>query len=605
MVNTSSIIGQHLQRYQITERLGTGGMATVYRAVDLNLRRDVAIKVLHDHLVHDDTFKDRFSQEARFIAGFNHPNIVQVYDFDTIDTTDGKLYYMVMPFLSGETLASKLKSCRSKEETLSHEDIKNLIGDLAQALDYAHERGMVHRDVKPANIIFDENDRAILTDFGIARLAETSGLTQDGTIVGTPAYMSPEQATGQDTDFQSDIYSLGVILYELLTGRTPFNDESTVALLLKHAQTAPPLVSQFMENKNSALDRVLQKVLEKNPSDRYQSATALYDALEDAISKESDTERYQPAAMPHHGNQRISKQPATEVLTDTPFSEEQDTTNTITRTINTLVIKPAKQNPLGFAALAIAIVALLLIARMTQNTPIQASPTEVVVSNGVESMAGIDEMVGDAAFFSGDFSEDDGANEYWEITVDAPIQRIIENDEYRITNTIENLGVTSLFDPNQFSYDDVNITMTGTILETSAGESSNFGIIFNYQDAQNYNVFTVDGRGRFGIWRRESGIWCELRTDCNGGEAAVEWQSNDAIQTIGEENTLNINVYRNQIAGYVNDELLFMMEEGSFDRGAIGVYMASTGDGRAEVSVDTYAVTLGIPTTDSMAGDEG
>ena len=240
MVNTTNILAQHLTRYDIKNRLGSGGMATVYRALDKNLNRDVAIKVLHEHLVHEETFKDRFEQEAQYIASFNHPNVIQIYDFDTIESDDGKIYYMVMPYLRGETLCEVLDTCREKEATLPHERIKEIISDLADALDYAHARGMVHRDVKPANILFDENKRAVLTDFGIARLAENSGLTAEGTIIGTPSYMSPEQATGNETDYRSDLYSLGIILFELLTGKPPFDDESTVSLLLKHAQTPPP-----------------------------------------------------------------------------------------------------------------------------------------------------------------------------------------------------------------------------------------------------------------------------------------------------------------------------------------------------------------------------
>ena len=217
MVNITNILGKYLTRYDVKSRLGSGGMATVYHAVDKNLGRDVAIKVLHEHLIHDDTFKERFEQEAKFIASFNHPNIIQIYDFNTIESEDGKIYYMVMPYLSGDTLIDVLDECRDKEATLPHDRIREIITDLAEALDYAHARGMVHRDVKPANILFDENQRAVLTDFGIARLAQTSGLTADGTIIGTPAYMSPEQATGQDTDHRSDIYSLGIILFEFMS----------------------------------------------------------------------------------------------------------------------------------------------------------------------------------------------------------------------------------------------------------------------------------------------------------------------------------------------------------------------------------------------------
>lgn len=603
MVNITNILGKHLTRYAIKSRLGSGGMATVYRATDKNLGRDVAIKVLHEHLIHDDTFKERFEQEARFIAGFNHPNIIQVYDFDTIESSDGKIYYMVMPYLSGDTLLDVLDACRAKEATLPHERIKQIIADLADALDYAQERGMVHRDVKPANILFDENKRAVLTDFGIARLAQTSNLTADGTIIGTPAYMSPEQATGQDTDHRSDIYSLGIILFELLTGRPPFDEESTVSVLLKHAQTPPPSVSSLLEKMNPNLDNVLHKVLEKDPNSRYQSAVALKIALEKAVNKESDTDRFQPSAMPLNPDNQIKKtkqQPATVAFDDTPKKQN----NTITRTIHTLVIKPAKQNPLGFAALAVGIVALLLVARMTQNqslTPVDTTATESI---GVDSMAGVDSMVGNMAFFSGDFTDDAGVNEYWELISNSTVQRTIENGQYHISNSEASLAITSMFDPAIFTYEDVNILMNARVLESSASNTSAVGIVFRYQDASNYNVFAVDGLGRFSIWKRENGTWCELRNSCNEGVANVNWQPNGAINLIGQVNTLNLNVYENEISGYVNGEIVFMLEERTFSEGGIGIYMATTNAGSADVTIDDFDVSLGMPpTADSMTSD--
>ena len=185
-------------RYKIQQRLGSGGMATVYKAEDLNLQRPVAIKILHEHLSYESTFQERFEREARFIAGFNHPGIVQVYDFAVVESGTHKLFYMVMPFISGHTLTDLLEHCRDENKPVPHKRVRQIMLELADALGYAHDRGMIHRDVKPGNILFDENNRTILTDFGIARLAQQSGLTQDGLIVGTPAYMSPEQATAQE-----------------------------------------------------------------------------------------------------------------------------------------------------------------------------------------------------------------------------------------------------------------------------------------------------------------------------------------------------------------------------------------------------------------------
>lgn len=606
MVNITTLLEQHLTRYQIINRLGSGGMATVYRAKDKNLDRLVAIKVMHEHLGHDETFKDRFEQEARFIAGFTHPNIVQVYDFDTIEAGESKIYYMVMPMLGDDTLVEFLESCREKGATLPHERIKEIISDLADALDYAHQRGMVHRDIKPANILFDENNRAVLTDFGIARLAENSNLTAEGTIIGTPAYMSPEQATGNEVDYRSDIYALGIILFELLTGRPPFDDESTVSVLLKHAQTPPPSVSQYMDKINSELDKVLNKVLAKRPNDRYQSAKALKIALESAVNNESDTERFKPSAMPYKPSK--PKQPATAVFNDTLANQQPvSSSNTVTRTINTLVIKPAKQNPIGFAALVVGMIALLLIARLAQDNSTNSvvTITEEAIVEGVDSMAGVDSMVGEAAFFTGDFSDEDvGINDYWDLTSSGAVERTIANDVYTINTSESSLAITSMFDPIHFQYLDANIVLDGRVLDSSANESSAVGIVFRYQDADNYNVFAVDGLGRYSIWRRQNGQWCELRNACNDGDADANWESNDAINLIGEWNALNVNIYGDEITGYVNGEMVFNLEESAFGQGAIGIYMATTQFGAAQVEIDNYNVALGMPpASDSMTDD--
>ena len=595
MVNITNILGQHLTRYEIKNRLGSGGMATVYRALDKNLNRDVAIKVLHEHLVHEETFKDRFEQEAQFIASFNHPNIIQIYDFDTIESDDGKIYYMVMPYLRGETLSDVLDVCRAKEATLPHERIKEIISDLADALDYAHARGMVHRDVKPANILFDENNRAVLTDFGIARLAENSGLTAEGTIIGTPSYMSPEQATGNITDYRSDLYSLGIILFELLTGRPPFDDESTVSLLLKHAQTPPPRVSQYLGQMNDALDAVLNKMLEKDANNRYQSARALKLALEDAVNSESPQERFEPHAMPHHSEQAKPEksQPGTVVFDDDPYSGKRKNDNTITRTINTLVIKPAKQNPLGFAALAVGIIALLLIARIAQSPSVVITP--------VPENTGVDSMAGNYTFFSTEFDDNDVINDYWQLSSTGVVQRSIENGQYRIRNTQSGLATTSLYDPLQFTYDDVSISMEGQILESSANESTAFGIVFHYQDEDNYYVFGVDGEGSYSIWLRENGQWCELRTSCNDGDATSNWEANDAVNLISATNNLRLTISSGQITGYANNEMLFMIEDSTFSSGGVGIYMATTRFGEGEVVIDSYSTSE--TTSDSMTND--
>ncbi len=209
------MIGKTIGRYRIVEHLGRGGMAEVYKAHQASLDRYVAIKLMHTFLADEKEFLARFEREAKVVATLRHPNIVQVYDFDV----DQGVYYMVMEFINGETLKARLQALEARGEWVSLDDAVRIVLAVGSALRYAHERNMVHRDVKPANVMITLDGQVILTDFGIAKIVSTSNLTASGAMVGTPSYMAPEQGMGQPGDERSDIYSLGVMLYQLVLGR--------------------------------------------------------------------------------------------------------------------------------------------------------------------------------------------------------------------------------------------------------------------------------------------------------------------------------------------------------------------------------------------------
>ena len=224
MNNSSSTPNNNLLgKYQILERIGAGGMAEVYRGRHDKLDRDVAVKVLHSSLTGDPQFIARFEREARLAASLRHPGIVQVYDFDS----QGDQLYLVMEFIDGGTLKQRIETLSAKGEFMPLPEISRLLTQIADALDYAHDKGMLHRDMKPSNILLDQADGLYLTDFGIARMLGGEEITRTGSILGTPAYMSPEQCEGKPLSFASDIYSLGIILFELLTGVVPFDAEVT------------------------------------------------------------------------------------------------------------------------------------------------------------------------------------------------------------------------------------------------------------------------------------------------------------------------------------------------------------------------------------------
>ena len=256
--------------YEISEEIGRGGMAVVYRAREKGLDRDVAIKVLPPHFTFDESFVERFQREARIAAGLEHPHIVPIYRVGQ----SGDVIYLVMKLLRGQALSDRLLA----HGVLPAVEVARIISEVASALDYAARRGVVHRDVKPDNIMLDTDDRCVVTDFGIARSAAESPLTSTGMSVGTPRYMSPEQARAKPLDGRSDIYSLGVVGYECLTGRPPFEAEDQMGVLMAHINSPVP-TPPLDDADGRAVYAVVERMLAKDPRDRYQSAAEVMAAL--------------------------------------------------------------------------------------------------------------------------------------------------------------------------------------------------------------------------------------------------------------------------------------------------------------------------------------
>ena len=233
-----NLAGKTLGKYQIGPEIGRGGMGAVYKGYDPALNRAVAVKILAPHLTWERRFVDRFVQEARTVAQLNHPHIVSIHD---VGVQDG-VYYLVMAFVEGETLRDLIV----RQGALPPRRAAEILAQVAQALDYAHQRGVVHRDVKPGNILMEAGQRVVLTDFGIAQAVEGPRLTATGMSLGTPEYMSPEQAMGEPTDARSDVYSLGIVLYEMLTGRVPFRADTPLAALRMQADSPPPSPRRYV-----------------------------------------------------------------------------------------------------------------------------------------------------------------------------------------------------------------------------------------------------------------------------------------------------------------------------------------------------------------------
>jgi len=271
-------------------------MAEVYLGTHLTLDRQVAVKVLHSYIEENSDLLARFHREARVVAGLRHPNIVQIYDFDAVDGHP----YIVMEYLKGPTLASYLRELHGRNERIQPHQVARLLKALTASLDYAHEQGVIHRDIKPGNILLHKktgeipldqpltNDvEAILTDFGLVRIANSASQTASGMVSGTPAYMSPEQARGDSIDRRTDIYSLGIVLYEMLAGRVPFEADSSLTVIYKQINDPPPPISGI----SPAVQKVIDRALTKKPEDRYPTSSnmAVDFYLAIGMSREAET----------------------------------------------------------------------------------------------------------------------------------------------------------------------------------------------------------------------------------------------------------------------------------------------------------------------------
>lgn len=277
------MIGQTLGgRYEILERIGGGGMALVYKGQDLLLNRKVAVKVLRQQYVHDEEFIRRFRREAQSAASLSHPNVVSIYDVGQED----EIHYIVMEYIEGKTLNELIK----QKAPLQVEEAINIASQICDALDHAHHNGIIHRDIKPHNILIGRNGRVKVTDFGIARAATASSITQTGSVIGSVHYFSPEHAKGTQAGEMSDLYSLGIVLYQMLTAKLPFSGESPISVALKHLQenveeprSVNPLIPQSVEN-------LILKSMRKRPEERYQTAKEMLKDLDTSLLPERRNE---------------------------------------------------------------------------------------------------------------------------------------------------------------------------------------------------------------------------------------------------------------------------------------------------------------------------
>lgn len=279
------------QRYRLTERIGEGGMAEVYRGTDLRLGREVAVKILRPQYASDQKFLERFLQEARAMASFSHPNIVNVYDVGR----EGRRYYIVMEYVPGTDLRRLIQ----ERAPLPVQQALEIARQIAAGVGAAHRKGIVHRDIKPGNVLITPTGEAKVADFGIARaMTDTQHLTEPGVVWGTTAYLSPEQIRGEPATPASDVYAIGVVLFEMLTGRTPFQGEDRVAIALQHLHEPPPKLSTLNPRVPPSVERLVERMLAKDPAQRFATADDVASVIFHLLHASSEATAAVPVTRP-------------------------------------------------------------------------------------------------------------------------------------------------------------------------------------------------------------------------------------------------------------------------------------------------------------------
>jgi serine/threonine-protein kinase len=373
------------QRYEVGEVLGRGGMAEVHRGRDIRLGREVAIKVLRSDIARDPTFQARFRREAQAAASLNHPAIVAVYDTGEDSVAAGDVPYIVMEYVEGRTLRDVLKD----EGVMDVKAAMSFAADICAALDFSHRNGIVHRDVKPGNVMITPTGAVKVMDFGIARAVSDSSVTMTSTaaVIGTAQYLSPEQARGESVDARSDVYSAGCLMFELVTGTPPFTGDSPVAVAYQHVREDPRPPSTINPAVPAALDAIVLKSMSKNPANRYQSAADMRNDLLRAVAGErveatpvmSESDRtalIAPATGPRY---RAVAPAAVPVLADADDDEDRQRRRRIGFAVLTVAL----------LALAGAAVALFLLLTNNDDAPTNDDPTPTVIE--VPALAGLTE----------------------------------------------------------------------------------------------------------------------------------------------------------------------------------------------------------------------
>jgi serine/threonine protein kinase len=564
--------GQMLGPYQIISQVGEGGMATVYKAYQPSMDRNVAIKVLPSQLAESPEFAKRFQQEARIIAKLEHPHILPVFDYGE----SGGTTYLVMRYLDAGTLRDRME----KGRPLPLSEIDRLFSQLADALSYAHSFGIIHRDLKPSNALIDSQGNLFLTDFGIAKLLESASprLTQTDAIMGTPAYISPEQAQAAKVNQRSDIYSLGIILYEMVTGRVPFVAETPLAVILQHVSDPLPPPSTLKPDIPEAIEQVILKALAKKPEDRYNTVNEFLSAWKRALEE--------------------SKSPHVEVPTvrmDEPKQTVQPYGTPATRTqpgVSTPKVAPKSQNWLGWAAGCLVGLCLLLViggggmylinSGIFADTPPAPTPPPTRTSVPPTDIPQPTEMVVPITretLLEDDFSDDS----IWGLLDDSTATIQYDNNALRMRVFEKNWIVWST--PNGEFYENIHAEVTAYNNDGEANTA--FGIIcYQQETTSSYYYGVVTQAGEYAIAIAKEGESDMFFTNND------QWGTSDLIPDDADSYRVGMDCGNGVLSLYVNGQLIDTAYDTTYSSGTSGLIIWSGDDvDSADVSFDDFLLT--------------
>ncbi|RIK32424.1 MAG: hypothetical protein DCC56_01030 [Anaerolineae bacterium] len=553
--------GQMLGPYRIISQVGQGGMATVYKAYQPSMDRNVAIKVLPRQLAESPEFAARFQQEARIIARLEHPHILPVFDFGE---SDGVTYF-VMRYLEAGTLKTKMEA-----GPLSLNEIDRLFTQLAEALNYAHGHGIIHRDLKPANALIDESGNLFLTDFGIAKLLESASprLTQTDAIMGTPAYISPEQARAETVNQRSDIYSLGIILYEMVTGSVPFVADTPLAVILKHISDPLPPPSIVKKDIPQPIERVILKALAKEPDDRYATASEFLSAWKRALE---ETETARPSS------DRIST-PASRAGTvaSVPQAAPQPARGRTGWVVGCLALAC-----LGFSVAGIGILffnwqtpAFLTSPTITPfpthtSAPPTIMPTETIAPNNIG-----------ATLLEDDFSQNDVV---WGTLTNTDNSIEYDGEALRVKIFKDNWYVWTT--PNNETYQNIHVEITAVNNDNQPNTA--FGILCNHQEAdESYYYMGFTPSGEYVIAKSETGQTDLFLTNND------QWAVSDLVPKNAASYRVGADCGNGVLSLYVDGKLIDSVNDNTYTSGIVGLFIWS-GDNipTADATFDDFIVS--------------